>query len=135
MGKSHVEMAAMVGLAPGTVGEIVSTPEYKERREKYADKIFGGVDQLIETRKAQTILDDAAPNAADALIELLESEDDVTKRITATAILDRTGHSPIQRKAVKHRIELDPALAGLLKEALEESAEARAGVIDVEVEE
>jgi len=125
--KSNEEIAAVMGMTAGSVAELISHKDYEELRDKYVAKTYGPVDKLIETRKASTILDEAAPDAAEALAGLLDSEDEVTVRIASTAILDRTGHGPIQRKAVKHRHEIDPVTAKLLTEAMRE-----ADVIDVE---
>jgi len=112
------QIASNLALAPATVAELVKTPEYKKRRDQYCNKMFKAVDTDIARRTTQTVLDDIAPDAADALAELLFSEDEVTRRQTAVAVLDRTGHSPIQRKASVKRIELDPVMAALLQKSL-----------------
>lgn len=128
--KSNEEIAAVMSMTAGSVAELINHPEYAKLRDKYVEKTYGAVDQVIETRKATTILEEAAPDAAEALATLLDSDDEITRRISATAILDRTGHGPIQRKAVKHRYEIDPVTAKLLTQAMREADVIEAEVVD-----
>ena len=128
--KTNEEIAAVMCMTAGSIAELIKHPQYDELRDRYVTKTYGALDKVIETRKAQTILDDTAEDAADVLADLLMSDDEVTQRISATAILDRTGHGPIQRKAVKHRHELDPVTAKLLGDAMRE---ADSIVVEVEV--
>lgn len=131
LGKSVAEIALEVGLAPNTVHELTGHEDYDRLRASYVGEVYAPADRIIQERKVGTILEEAAPEAADALAELLQVEDDnVTKRLAATAILDRAGFGPIQRKAVKHQHGLDPVTISLLKEAMAESDTSE--IIDVE---
>ena len=132
LGKSVEEIALSVGLSPHSIAELTNHAEYSAVRTRYVEDIYEPVDALIQDRKAQTILDEAAPSAAIALTHLVHSEDEVTSRLSATAVLDRTGHSPIQRKATKVRHEFDPVTMQLMKNAMKESDTSE--IIDVEVE-
>ena len=135
MEKSPEAIAASVGLTVGTLSELTKHPEYRKLQEKYLAHLYEPTDQAIAERKAGPILEEASPDAADKLAALIYSEDDVTARIAATAVLDRTGHGPIQRKATRVRHELDPAALELLKEGLkvaDKAKQLKSRAIDVE---
>ncbi len=130
--KSPAEIAAACGITESTLSELIKHPEYGVVRDKYMEKLYGPIDGVIKERKANVILDDTAADAADVLADLIYSNDEVTARISATAVLDRTGHGPIQRKAVRTRHELDPVAISMLKTALLEASKAKVKVIDAE---
>ena len=132
LGKSVEEIALSVGLSPSSIHELTGHNEYIAVRERYVDDVYEPVDELIKTQKAQVILDDAASTAAIKLTHLVQSEDEVTARLSATAVLDRTGHSPIQRRATRVRHEFDPITLQLMTDAMRESDTT--GVIDAEVD-
>lgn len=120
VGKATREIAASLGMTAGTIRELTRHPEYAQVRQRMLTRVYGAVDEGI-VRRASEVLEEAAPHAADTLVGLLASDDEVTRRLSATAVLDRTGHGPIQRRAVRQRIELDPAVVQLLRDAMRES--------------
>lgn len=143
--KTVAEISEIVGLGEETVVSYLQDPQYEVIRDKVIGESFALVDEHLKMRKVSVILDDAAPDASDALIELLQATrvklgedgrlvggDPVEARLTACAILDRAGWGPVQRRAIRARVELDPALAHLFKQALKESA-LPGEVVDVEV--
>lgn len=118
-------------MSESTLSELIKHPEYGAVRDKYMEKLYGPIDGVIKEKKASVILDEAAPDAAEVLAGLIYSEDEVTQRLSATAVLDRTGHGPIQRKASRVRHELDPVMAQMLVTALKESDVTAVKVIDI----
>jgi hypothetical protein len=135
LGQEPDEIAAALGMTKGSVTELTKHPEYEKVRDEYLTKMYQRTDEMIAERKAGPILDEAAPDAAERLADLVFSQDEVTARIAATAVLDRTGHGPIQRKATKVRHELDPIAVELLRKGLEAAGKAKqlkGEVIDVE---
>lgn len=152
MDKGVNEIAEDLGLDPYTVTEYTRTPAYREIRDKILGSIYGPIDDSIRDRKASAILEGAAPAAAEALAEMLNARkgvkdkegeweqlplDPVDTRLVATAILDRSGYGPVQRRAIKARLEMDPITARLFARAMEEAdrgASLRDGSIDVEAE-
>lgn len=122
IGKSVEEIGISVGMSSNTIHELTRHPEYAALRGTYVRDVYKPVDELIKRQKASTILEEAAPDAAIALMELLNVEDDnVTRRLAARDILDRSGHGPIQRKVSKVRHEFDPVTLGLIRDAMKES--------------
>ena len=119
--KRPEEIAASIGITVGSLAELTGHPLYGEVRDKYLDKLYGPIDNQIVARKANQVLDSQSTDAAEVLGELLYSTDEVTQRLTATAILDRTGYGPIQRKATRVRHEIDPITAQLLRDAMVEA--------------
>lgn len=132
--KTPSEIAASCGMTEGSLSELTKHPEYASVRDKYLEKMYGPIDGVIKERKANVILEDNAADAADVLAGLLYSPDEVTQRLAATAVLDRAGHGPIQRKASRVRHELDPVMAEMLVTALRESDQAKVKVIDTTTE-
>jgi len=132
-------IADLMGMTPDAISEIVKHPVYREIRGKLIEEVYEPVDIVIKSRKADVMLHEAAPDAAEALVDLLNSKktvevvtddgiqlvevplDPVDVRLTATAILDRSGYGPIQRKHVRQRLEIDPLLVKLLSAAMKES--------------
>jgi len=142
------EIAADLGLAPYTVTELTRTRKYREIRDRVLGSIYGPIDSQIRDRKASAILDEAAPEAAAALAEMLAGRkgkrdlageweelplDAVDVRLVSTAILDRAGYGPVQRRAIRQRLEMDPITARLFARAMNE-ADRGAGVIDVDAD-
>lgn len=136
LNKPVPEIAQLMGMTEGGVTEIIRHPRYREIRQPLVDKTFEPVDEMIKQRKADVMMEAAAPDAAEALIALLDRKEQIVgpdgrvhevepsmtdKRLAATAILDRAGYGPIQRKAVRQRIELDPMLAKMFAAAMSES--------------
>jgi DNA-binding MarR family transcriptional regulator len=130
------QIADALGMTPGNITDMMKHKDYAEVRTKYVEKCFGPVDAVIQQRKANVVLEDTSADAADALAEILrDTDDEVNKRLTATAILDRSGFGPIQRKAVRARLELDPVAANLLSKAMGLADQAEQEIIDLEAEE
>lgn len=144
MGRTTEQIAAAMDLAPTTIAELIRHRKYREVRDRIVPMVYAPVDAAIRDRKANEILEDAAPSAALALQELLASRGEkvtvltaegvpveVDKmspadiRLTAATILDRAGYGPLQRRAVKQRVELDPITARIFAEALKESDAGR----------
>lgn len=121
MGKGPKECAEMLGMTQAGVSELLNHVEFARLQQEYLPQLYGPLDEQIRERTATNILGDAAPDAADALVQLLDSDDEVNVRLASTAILDRTGHGPIQRRAVRQKIELDPVSAQLIGAALKEA--------------
>jgi len=121
------EIASLMNMDVATVTDLMGTDDFKTLQKEYTAVIYKNFDKMVEKRNAGFLMEHASPDAAEALVSLLHNEDVVQKRLAAVAILDRSGHGPVQRRAVRHRHELDPASAALLGGALRES-----NVIDVE---
>ena len=121
LGQSLRQIAAVMGLQPDTIREMIRMPHYAP------------VDEEIRRRVGET-LRRIAPDAAQFLAGLIHSPDEVTARIAATAVLDRIGHGPIRRRAVRQPTELYPASVEVLRDAMREANMARR-VYDMLVEE
>ena len=125
--KAPAEIASLMGMDVATVQDLMSTPEYSVLSKEYIGIVYANFDKMVEKRNAGFLMDHASPDAAEALLALIHNDDPVQRRLAAIAILDRSGHGPVQRRAVRVRHELDPATAALLGGALRE-----ANTIDVE---
>ncbi len=133
LGQTPKEIAPQLDLKPDSVRELMRHPEYQQLRNTALERAFAPVDAEIQ-RRAGEVLEHAAPDAAEALVELLNEGDCVTRRLSATAILDRSGHGPIQRRAVRHRHELDPDVVRRLTEAMRVCDAIDIDVIEAEIE-
>jgi hypothetical protein len=120
-GKGVEEIAMLLGETIGNVTDLTNHQEYRKLEAEYADKLYKPVDSMLQQRNAQRIMEDVSPDAAEALAALLFDEDPTERRRAATAILDRSGHGPIQRRAILKRLELDPVSAKLLSEAMKDA--------------
>jgi len=129
LGHSVDQIARVMNMTPDAVSRLVAHSDYRPIQEKVTAKVYGHVDQTIAQRKANVMLEEAAPDAAVALIALLEEGLPGDKRQAATAILDRAGYGPIQKRAVRQRIEFDPMTMSILRLALLETSET----VDAEV--
>lgn len=116
--KAPQEIAALMGMGVATLNDLMSTKDYAALAKEYTRVVYKNFDKLVEQRNAGFLLEHAAPDAAEALLALLHDEDPVQRRLSSTAILDRSGHGPVQRRAVRHRHEMDPATASLLADAM-----------------
>ena len=121
LGRETDQIAVLLGMTDGNVTDLMNHPEYRKLERSYVEKMYGPIDGVIQKQSAQHIIEDAAPDAAEALAALLYDEDPSERRRAAIAVLDRSGHGPIQRKATLKRIELDPVSASLLRDAMQES--------------
>jgi hypothetical protein len=121
LGQSIEQIARQMNTTPETVSRLVSHKSYPAVQAKLGAKLYEHVDRSIANRKANVMLEEAAPHAAEALISLLGEGFASDKRQVATAILDRAGFGPIQKRAVRQRIEFDPMTMGLLRMALLET--------------
>lgn len=117
-------------MTPEAVSRLVGHRAYREVQEKVGARLYDSVDTALTNRKANVMLEEAAPQAAEALIALLGEGFAADKRQTATAILDRAGFGPIQKRAIRQRIEFDPMTMGLLRIAMLESAQGAADDFD-----
>lgn len=115
------QIARNMRMTPETVSRLVSHKSYADVQKQLGKQLYAHVDQTISDRKANVMLETAAPDAAQALIGLLSEGFAADKRQTATAILDRAGFGPIQKRAIRQRIEFDPMTLALLRVALLES--------------
>ena len=122
------QIAMLLGMSLGNLTELMNHKEYKQIEATYLEKLYGPLDQAIQVRGAQHLLEEAAPDAAEALMALIYDDDPSERRRASIAVLDRSGHGPIQRRAVLKRIELDPVSAKLLQQAMKDS------VVDIESE-
>lgn len=145
LGHTTESIASAMNLSPGTIAELIRHRKYREVKDRIVPQVYADVDKQIAQRKASEILDDLAPTAAIALQELLAARDQKTKikdpitgelvevdklspmdiRLTATAVLDRAGYGPVQRRAIKQRVELDPVTANIFAQALKEADHGR----------
>lgn len=119
--RSVEQIALTLGCTAGEVTDLMKHAYYRQLESEYMKELYGPIDGVIKERSAQRILEDASPDAAEALVNLLYDVDPAERRRAAAAVLDRSGHGPIQRRAVKHRHELDPVTAGLLGQAFREA--------------
>jgi len=128
LGMTIAEVARHMELSKTTIEKLTVTEEYEKISARMREKAFEQVDALIQQRKAMEILEDCSGEAAEALVRILrDTDDDVERRMAATAILDRAGYGPVQRRAIRQRIELDPVMAKVFKDALAESARSESG--------
>ena len=125
--KAPKEIASLMGMAEATVVDLMGTEEYRVLAKEYTGHIYANYDQMVEKRNAGFLMEEAAPDAAEALLALLHDVDPVQRRLSATAVLDRSGHGPVQRRAVRVRHDLDPVSAALLADAMR-----GANIVDVE---
>ena len=125
--KAPKEIASLMGMAEATIVDLQSTEEYRALAKEYVTHVYANYDQMVEKRNAGFLLEEAAPDAAEALLALLYNADPVQRRLSATAVLDRSGHGPVQRRAVRVRHDLDPVSAALLANAMK-----GANIVDVE---
>lgn len=122
LGQSIEQIAKNMNMTPEAVSRLASHRSYAAVQQQVSAKLYEHVDKGISDRKANVMLEAAAPQAAEALIALLDKGFAADQRQTATAILDRAGYGPIQKRAIRQRIEFDPMTAALLRVALLESA-------------
>jgi len=120
--KTPEEIAMLLGGTVGEITDLMNHPDYRVLEDEYTKEMYGPVDAMVQQQNAGRMLEDASPDAAEALIALLYDMDPSERRRAATAVLDRSGHGPIQRKVVANRIQLDPVLAKMMSEAMRESA-------------
>lgn len=147
LGKTIDEIAISLNMAPNSVSELTRTKAYSDARRRLVDTTYEEVDKAIKTRKADEMLADASGGAAEALIALLDRSEKVIGpdgkvhdvpmaaqdvRLAATAILDRGGYGPIQRKMVRQRFELDPMMEKMFRAAMNESEVKDGGPIECE---
>lgn len=141
--QSTGQIAANLGCSEDAVQDLIRHPKYREIRDRLVPQAYQLVDETIKNRKASQILDDASREAAFALVELLQGRkageggeplNPTDVRLTATAILDRAGFGPVQRKAIRQRIELDPVMAAMFANAMKEADKARSVEVEVEYE-
>jgi len=145
LGKTIDDIAISLNMAPNSVSEITRTDAYVQARKRLVDTTYEEVDQAIKHRKADEMLSDAAGNAAQALVELLDRTEMLIgpdgstvevpmsaqdTRLAATAILDRAGFGPIQRKMVRQTFALDPMLEKMFTAAMSESEVRDGGKIE-----
>lgn len=128
--KPTEEIATLLNMRPTSVAELMRHPEYETVRNRVVDKVYEPMDKMLATRKANVLLEEAAPDAAEALIALLHSADEMVVERSSKAILDRAGYGPVQRKAMKVRHEIDPATAKLIRDAMNESTVVEVEVLD-----
>jgi len=121
LGQSIEQIARQMDMTPEAVSRLAGHRSYKEVQARVGAKLYESVDKTMTARKANVMLEESAPQAAEALIALLGEGFAADKRQTATAILDRAGFGPIQKRAIRQRIEFDPMTMGLLRMALLES--------------
>jgi DNA-binding MarR family transcriptional regulator len=121
LGQSVEQIARHMDMTPETVSRLVGHKAYRDVQARVGARLYESVDKTLTDRKANVMLEAAAPQAAEALIALLGEGFAADKRQTATAILDRSGYGPIQKRAIRQRIEFDPMTMGLLRLALLES--------------
>ena len=127
LGQSIDQIAKQMDMTPETVSRLVGHKAYRDVQARIGAQLYESVDKTMMARKANVMLEEAAPQAAEALIALLGEGFAADKRQTATAILDRAGFGPIQKRAIRQRIEFDPMTMGLLRMALLESGQ---GAVD-----
>ena len=120
--KSPEEIAMLLGGTVGEITDLMNHEDYRALESEYVKEMYGPVDALVQQHNAGRLIEEAAPDAAEALIALLYDMDPSERRRAATAVLDRAGHGPIQKKAIAKRITLDPVLAKLMSEAMRESS-------------
>lgn len=134
--KTVTEICDLMGLGEQRINELCRHPYYREVRDRLVGQVYKPLDEAITYRKASQILEDASSDAAEALVQLLKMRDGETGedgtwhrppldpvdvRLTATAVLDRAGCGPIQRRAIRQRIEMDPATVALFAASIRES--------------
>lgn len=116
--KAPAEIASLMGMDVSTIQDLMSTEDYHALVKEYTGIVYANFDKMVEKRNAGFLMDHASPDAAEALLALIHNDDPVQRRLAAIAILDRSGHGPVQRRAVRVRHEIDPATAKLLRGAL-----------------
>ena len=95
LGQSPRQIAAEMGMQADSVRELIRLPQYSPVRERALERVYAPVDEEIRRKVGET-LERIAPDAARVLAGLVRSTDEVTARIAATAVLDRTGCGPIR---------------------------------------
>ncbi len=115
-GKSNVEIAEIVGVTPQTVYNILRDPQGR-RQIKEAMKIMADLSTNLQERFKLH-----SHEAVDVHVEVMrDSPKDDLRLKAAQNILDRAGHTPIQKKVeLKGEIPADPALLSRLQKVLEE---------------
>lgn len=121
LGQSRDQIAKFMDLSPDTVQRLMQNKAYRGVQAKIASVMYEKVDGAIKERKANVMLEEAAPDAAAALIGLLAEGLPGDRRQAATAVLDRAGFGPIQKRAVKAQVQFDPMTMAMLRVALLES--------------
>jgi len=112
-GRTQAQIAEAIGVNPSTVYRWI-------RDGKLAPLIAAMSEDLQKTVRARLIR--SSLRAADAAVEVLDSEDDGRKLAAAFGILDRTGHPKSERVELAGKVEtggrvtVDPSeeLASLL---------------------
>jgi hypothetical protein len=126
-GLSNREIAAAVGLNHHSVGDIVNSPLFQDalarRRQAGSTSLDAGLAE--SSIRAQGILSEAAPLAAQRHVDLLESDDDRVAQASANAILDRVLGKGQDHSSVTNVVVLEPGAIQVLQLALAESVRGR----------
>ncbi len=121
LNRSVQEIATTLECSDDEIRDLIKHPSYARLRDRYMEKMYKPTDEYLRSATANTILMEAAPDAAVTLDAMLDSDDDVTRRLAAQAILDRTGHGPIHRKVEHRKVGFDPVTADLFLRVVKEA--------------
>lgn len=113
LGADPKVIASKVGLTLTTVRNMLSLEEVQQYAAMFRS---GELDDMMEIRGAQRVLEGGAPRAAERVLELMEIADkDATRLRAAETVLDRTGFAK-QIEIRRQEVYIDAEMYKLLKE-------------------
>jgi len=92
-GLSRTQIAERMEMSPVGVGLILNSPKFQDELARRRTEIDKKSDEGLATNlaNAKEILSNAAEDAAQVHVDLLNSEDDRVKQFSANQVLDRVG--------------------------------------------
>lgn len=92
-GLSRTQIASEMEMSPVGVGLILNSPKFQDELARRRTEIDKKSDEGLATNlaNAKEILSNAAEDAAQVHVDLLNSEDDRVKQFSANQVLDRVG--------------------------------------------
>ena len=92
-GLSRTQIADEMEMSPVGIGLILNSPKFQDELARRRTEIDKKSDEGLATNlaNAKEILSNAAEDAAQVHVDLLNSEDDRVKQFSANQVLDRVG--------------------------------------------
>lgn len=116
-GATRIQASARTGFSVSRINFLMGAPLFREEMDKMEDRVDGKFeDDLAEgTASVASILSEAAPKAAEALVALSETgKTESIKLASVKDILDRTGHKAAEEVVVTPGVDVEDAIKHVL---------------------